>query len=569
MPPSSGSYRALLIAALCLPLLFTGVLIGLYVVDVPVQDDWSLVEDLDKAVAGTWGVADLLRSHNGHRLGVTRLILVGVALASDWRVDLPAYLGIAFAAGILLLAWRAFPPSEDRLSTFLAALFVGVLVASPTQWENWLWGLQMHEFLVVLLVMATLAGVSLGPLRPGSMAAAAGLALVATLTQGSALVLWPVGALVLALRGARSNSRTGYVLALSWAALGGLVVWAYLGHLPGDAGAGAASGWVFRHPIAGLRFVLSLVGHSLVAWDGAAYPPHDGGLAALVGGLAVGLAVLLAHRSRWGSAPAHSLLALAWILWSGGVSAQIALGRAQGGSPDALASRYVTLMLPLWIGLAVLLLLFASRRLRMILVGMCLLLVASAVSQVPIFPLRNRLFVPARRALLTGEDRALLGRLHPELFQVDAALPTLKRLRFSVFRPGEPAPVATSLPLALPRQRLAGEALPSVFTAGSRPRIAVTLANAGTEGWSKTGDGVGRGHVSLSSRWFDAGGGMVAEGPRQRLPRDLAPGESVALSLRLEVPRVPAGSYRLEVSALQEGVAWFPDANAFEVEVRP
>ena len=59
---------------------------------------------IGKASAGEWGLPDLVRSHNGHRWAIVRLILVGLALASDWRADLPAYLGIVFAAGILVFA---------------------------------------------------------------------------------------------------------------------------------------------------------------------------------------------------------------------------------------------------------------------------------------------------------------------------------------------------------------------------------------------------------------------------------------------------------------------------------
>ncbi len=233
-----------------------------------------------KWTAGTWGVQDLVRSHNGHRIAVPRLIMVGLALASDWRADYPAYLGIVFAAGILALAWSALPPSTDAVATVAAAAFIGGLVASPNQWENWLWGIQMHVFLVVLLAMAALALLSAGPLRPGRVGAAAVLALVATLTQGAGLVLWPVGALVLAARGVAREVARRARPGGAWAFAGVLVVLAYLARQPGDAGAGVPSSWVFHHPVAGLRFVLALLGHSLVAWNGAAYPPRDGGLAA-------------------------------------------------------------------------------------------------------------------------------------------------------------------------------------------------------------------------------------------------------------------------------------------------
>lgn len=568
MSPLVGPRRWLVLAVLFLPLVFTGALVVRYAVDVPVQDEWSLVEDIAKASAGEWGVGDLLRSHNGHRLAIPRLILVGMALATDWRADLPTYLGVVFAAGILGLAWLALRHSDDFLTTLLAAAFIGGLVASPNQWENWLWGVQMHVFLVVLMAVASLVSLSTGRLRWQGFAGAVALALAACLTQGAGLVLWPAGALVLGVRALQTRERRFFALAAAWAATGVLVIAGYLAHIPGDAGAGDPSAWVFRHPVESLRYVGALLGHSLAAWNGAAYPPHDGGVAGVVALLACVVAVPLAVRALRGADPATAVLPLALMVWSVGVSAQIALGRASVGQAGALASRYVTLILPFWLGLALLVFSSGVRWRRPALVVLCALLATSAASEVRKFPQRNRLFVPARRALLTGEDRALLSRLHPEVFQVDAGIPKLKRLKLSVFRAGEPVPIATSLPLREPRQQIDSEAPPTALAAGERRTLRVTVANSGTEGWSSTGDGVGRGWVALGTRWLDGRGQVVAEGPHLRLPRDLAPGATVELRLSLTAPEVPAGTYRVEVSALQEGVAWFPQPALFTVEVR-
>lgn len=558
-----------MLAVLYLPLVFTGALVARYVVDVPIQDEWSLVEDISKAASGEWGVQDLVRSHNGHRWAIARLILVGLALATDWRADLPQYLGVAFAGGILLFAWRRLRQSADLFTTLVAAAFLGGLVASPNQWENWLWGVQMHVFLVVLLGMASLCLLSSGPIEWRRLAGAGALALAACLTQGAGLVLWPAGVLVLVARGLQTKEPKVAAFATVWALTGVLVVAGYLARLPGDAGAGEPSAWVFYHPLAALRFVGALLGHSLVAWNGAAYPPRDGGLAGVAALLAIAVAAPLAQRALRGSDPRSVVFPLALMVWSLGVSAQIAIGRASWGQEGALASRYVTLMLPFWMGFALLLLGSDGRWRKPALVGLCVLLACSAASEVHMFPDRSRLFVPARRALLTGEDRSLLSRLHPEVFQVDAGVPTLRRLRLSVFRDGEPAPIATSLPLLDPRQRVSSEAPPPMLTPGSRHVLRVTVENVGAEGWSSTGEGVSRGWVAFATRWLDSSGKVLAEGPQRRLPRDLAPGQAIESRVELVTPGLPAGVYSVEVSALQQGCAWFPAPAKFPVEVRP
>ena len=154
-----------------------------------------------------------------------------------------------------------------------------------------------------------------------------------------------------------------------------------------------------------------------------------------------------------------------------------------------------------------------------------------------------RLLMPARRALLTGESRALLQRLHPEIFQSAAAVTTLKRLGLSVFRASEPAPIATSLPLVDPRQRLVCGPLPKALAVGSRRHVQVEIGNSGHEGWSASGDGVATGYVAIAARWFDERGAVVAEGSRSRLPRDLAPGGSTVLDVVVVTPTVPPGTY--------------------------
>jgi hypothetical protein len=552
-----GPRRWLVLTVLLLPLVYMSSLIARYAVDIPVQDEWSLVEDIEKASRGDWSLQDLVRSHNGHRIAIPRLIVVGLALATDWRADLPAYLGPVFAAGLLILVWIVLRRSNDFPTTLIAAAFIGGLVASPNQWENWLWGLQMHVFLLVLLVVGGLYLLATGSLGPKRLAGAGACAVGACLTQGSGLVLWPAGTLVLAARFVQTRDRRYLRYAGLWTMAGALCIVGYLAHLPGDSGAGQPSTWVFSHPVEAIHFVAAVVGHPLVAWDGAAYPPHDGGIATIVALLAFAVVVLLGRKVLRGAEPASAIFPLALMIWSVGVAAQIALGRASWGPSGALASRYVTLMVPFWLGLALLL---ASAPLkvnlrRAVLLALAVALAISARSEIWVIPHRSRLFVTARRALITGENRDLVARLHPELFQVDAAIPTLRRLRISVFREGEPVPVEWESP-------------PKLMTAGHRRSFPIRVRNTGREGWSSTGDGATGGWVALASRWLDSQGALVAEGPHRQLERDLAPGESVELAVPIVAPDLPAGSYGLEISALQESHIWFPEPLRVTIELR-
>ena len=86
-----------------LPLLLLVERIWRFGVDAPFIDQWSMVEDLDKHSRGAWTIDDLLRSHNGHRLLLLRLVLVPLAFLTGWNVRVEMFLGVALAASTFAL----------------------------------------------------------------------------------------------------------------------------------------------------------------------------------------------------------------------------------------------------------------------------------------------------------------------------------------------------------------------------------------------------------------------------------------------------------------------------------
>jgi hypothetical protein len=90
--------------------------------------------------------------------------------------------------------------------------------------------------------------------------------------------------------------------------------------------------------------------------------------------------------------------------------------------------------------------------------------------------------------------------------------------------------------------------------------VTVRLANRGSEPWPATGDAIGVYRVDLSYRWLKDDGTPIVlfDGERTLLPEDLYPGESVEIPARIKAPSSP-GDYRLVLSPVQEGVAWFVD----------
>jgi hypothetical protein len=71
----------------------------------------------------------------------------------------------------------------------------------------------------------------------------------------------------------------------------------------------------------------------------------------------------------------------------------------------------------------------------------------------------------------------------------------------------------------------------------------------------------------LSYHWINEAGVEVVEGPRQILPCGLRPREWAATILSAKAPPNP-GRYRLRISLVQEGVAWFDQRGGRPLELQ-
>jgi cell division septation protein DedD len=101
--------------------------------------------------------------------------------------------------------------------------------------------------------------------------------------------------------------------------------------------------------------------------------------------------------------------------------------------------------------------------------------------------------------------------------------------------------------------------IPNQMTAGQRLSAEISVKNASKNTWPSNPDGKGHRAVNLSYHWLDRRGDMVVfDGLRTPLPHDVGAGEAVRLNAVIKAPD-RAGKYTLEVTLVQEAVAWFPE----------
>src|SRR3954447_11742667 len=93
------------------------------------------------------------------------------------------------------------------------------------------------------------------------------------------------------------------------------------------------------------------------------------------------------------------------------------------------------------------------------------------------------------------------------------------------------------------------------FRAGVAATVRVELENAGSAPWRSRG----REGVQLAYHWLDElGNAIVWDGIRHAFERPVAPGERVALDVRVPAP-IPPGPYRLALDLVEEHRFWFAD----------
>jgi hypothetical protein len=113
-------------------------------------------------------------------------------------------------------------------------------------------------------------------------------------------------------------------------------------------------------------------------------------------------------------------------------------------------------------------------------------------------------------------------------------------------------------------------AIPSRIERGTEHRIKVALKNTSDMCWSASHPGSECvGPVMLSYHWLSPtdGAPVIFDGIRSMLPSDLGPEESASVDDAIIVAPEAPGDYRLQLTLVHEGVAWFEREGAETITV--
>lgn len=258
--PIQGKGLAWLILSL-IPIVALAALIHAFAVNVPFWDEWILSDVLIKYREGTLGWDDIFRQHNESRKIFPKLFMLAIAdfAHGDVRVMMwTSFLFVCAIAACLFILERKSGLQWSGVQGPAFALTMLVLF-SPVQWENWLWGIQMIVFVPFLCIVASLVLFQSRSKVAVKVLLAMGLSTFATFSFANGLLCWMLlfPALLLLLKNEERRLAKG--LAVTWIAGFALNVlvyfWGY--EKPGEH---PSLGFFLLHPLESCLYFLNFLG---------------------------------------------------------------------------------------------------------------------------------------------------------------------------------------------------------------------------------------------------------------------------------------------------------------------
>jgi len=196
-------------------------LVWRYGVNMIYSDEWFMAGFGKGLQAGTLTFADLWGSLNEHRQFFFRLVYLAAAFLTGFNSK--ALLAVSLAvvcAGYFVMIRYLFAMVRDELWRCAGGLALGLLMFSPVQYENFLWGFQLAFLMADILPLISMYFLHrrLTAGKQKYLVFALALGVVASFSSAQGLLVWPAALAMLALRYRKAVVRQA--VAVAWLAVG-------------------------------------------------------------------------------------------------------------------------------------------------------------------------------------------------------------------------------------------------------------------------------------------------------------------------------------------------------------
>jgi hypothetical protein len=349
------SFPIVRVITICLAMVPIFLLVPLLIenaVNLPSMDQWKTpLEAIFKAADGTLSFDDLIAQHNESRKFFPRLLFLGMAFLTNWdtRYEFLLTFIVACLISVQIYCLSRITIRGSEYVRLLLLFAANLLIFSPVQYENWLWGIQLVVFIPIACIIAGLI-VSYSNLEiKRKTLVLIGLCTISTYSYANGMLSWfivfPSAALTLRF------SRKRELKSQRWLILGGtvgcilnLVLYFHNYIKPSHHPSFSES---LYHPFEAVNFFLIFLGSSLSS--------NQLGTARIVGLLLVILLgsiflYLLGHKKDR-QVIYHSIPWIAIAMYSCASALITTAGRLGFGLEAAMPSRYTTFSLYLVVSL--------------------------------------------------------------------------------------------------------------------------------------------------------------------------------------------------------------------------
>lgn len=202
-PVGRRRWCALLTALACTVFGSRLIIVSAFSSSVPLLDQWDAEGQAlySPYLKGTLSFADLVASHNGHRILITRLVaLAHLEMAGEWNTRLEMIFGAAvLTALVTLLAALLIPLVAPHLQVLLTC-FVALIFAFPIDFENTVWGFQSQVYLSLFFGVLAVAAFSAAPAFSLRWFAGLSAAILSYFTFATGVATLPAAATLVALQ---------------------------------------------------------------------------------------------------------------------------------------------------------------------------------------------------------------------------------------------------------------------------------------------------------------------------------------------------------------------------------
>jgi hypothetical protein len=324
-----------------IPAGLTGILILKYSVNVPNWDEWFMAEMFEKIYAGSLTFQDLISQHNESRKLFPRILFIGLAYLTGWDVRYQMLVSFILACFISFSLYRLSRLTVGGSSTklILLAFLANLLIFSPSQQENWLWGIQVVVFVPITCIVACILVAYSNLSLRNQVLIGIILSTVATFSYANGLLCWAIVFPVFALakfQNWKDLMREKWLIGAGLVGFVSNVVVYFYNYKKPPATPSFAEGVL--HPVKALNYFLAFLG-----------APLAGGsltIATIVGVILVGsLIICCVYIGKFREQKNLINRTLGWLAIAGYtiISAAItASGRVGFGVEQSLSSRYAT-----------------------------------------------------------------------------------------------------------------------------------------------------------------------------------------------------------------------------------